>query len=101
MDLISRNGAGFTGRHPAIPSTQHAEKPGPTFIHDFATDRKRILFRGHTPPQVHIHEMDPSLQQFLPQLRKDKADQPIALGLHIPKGGGYKHSNCSPSSAHT
>ena len=83
MDLIGRDGVGFARWHPTIPSTQHAEKPRPTFIHDFATNRKRILLRGHAPTQVHIHEMNSPLQQFLPQSWKHKANKMIPLRLHV------------------
>jgi len=75
MHFIRRNGAGFTGWHPAIPSTQHAEKPGMTFIHDFAADCRRILLGCHAPAQIDVHQVNSSLQQLLAQSRKYEADR--------------------------
>lgn len=42
-----------------------------------------------TPPaQVHVHEMNAAGEQFLTQLRENKAHEMIPLRLHVAKGVG-------------
>ena len=97
MHLIGSDRFVLSRRNPAVPSAQHTEKPRPALIDDFAADGRGILLRRHAPAQIYVHEMNPSLQQFLTQLGKHEAYEMVPLSLHIPKSAADEDTDDFPS----
>ena len=86
MHFVRGDGVVLARRNPAIAPAQHAQESRPAFVDDFAADRRGILLAGHAPAQVHVHQMNPPLEQFLPQPRENKPHQMIPLRLHVAEG---------------
>ena len=70
------------------------------FINDFVANAEGVFVARHAPAKVHVHKMDAARKQFLAQLRKDKAHEMVALGLHVFERAADEDADGFPGGAH-
>ena len=100
VNLVRGYGLVLSLRHPAITPTQHAHETRVAFINDLAAHLHRILIARHTPPQIHVHQMDAIFHQFLAQLGEHESHQMIPFRLHVAEGAANKDANGFPGGRH-